>query len=393
MVKPLDGIKILDLSRYLPGPLATQLLADFGAEVIKIEEPGGELGRALPPFAGGMGTRFCSVNRNKKSVILDLKDIEARSVFMKLAEEADVVVDQFRPGVMDRLGIGYKDIRKVNKGIVYCSITGYGLSGPLINAAGHDLNYLNLAGVTGLTAGRGGEPVIPAVQMADLAGGSLYAVIGILLALFARTRTGEGQLCDISMMDGALSLLAYTIGEWSGNGRLPEPGREFLTGGFAMYNVYRCGDGRYVSLGAIEQKFWQGFCLGLGREEFIPLQYVPEKQEELIREIEKIMLARARDEWVEFFSGSDICFTPVLDLYEVSEHDQVRAREMMIKMSDFMGSGKDVFVTGNPVKLSDTPCSIELEFPLTGDDTENVLSEAGYSAEDIEIFRGRGILG
>ncbi len=392
MKGPLDGIKILDLSRYLPGPFATQLLADFGAEVIKIEETGGELGRALPPFAAGLGTRFCSVNRNKKSVTLNLKSDEARKIFLKLAEEADVVVDQFRPGVMDKLGIGYESLRKINKGIIYCSITGYGLSGPWMNAAGHDVNYLSISGVSGLTAGRDGAPVMSSVQIADVAGGSLYAVIGILMALFARTRTGEGQLCDIAMMDGSLSLLSYTIGEWSGNGRVPVPGREFLTGGFAMYNVYRCGDGSYVSLGAIEQKFWQGFCKGIGREEYITLQYDPARQEEMIANISNIMLGRSRDQWVEFFRGYDICLTPVLDLDEVSEHEQVRAREMMIKISNFMGSGRDIHVAGSPVKLSGTPCSVELKFPRTGEDTESVLLGAGYREEQIFSFREGGVI-
>ena len=392
MKQPLDGIKILDLSRYLPGPFATQFLADFGAEVIKIEEPGGELGRALPPFAGGMGTRFASVNRNKKSITLDLKKDEARNIFMKLVETADVVVDQFRPGVMDKLGLGYESLKKFNKGIIYCSITGYGLSGPWMKAAGHDVNYLNISGVSGLTAGRDGAPVMSSVQIADVAGGSLYAVIGILLALFARTRTGEGQLCDIAMMDGALSLLSYTIGEWSGSRRCPVPGREFLTGGFAMYNVYRCSDGRHVSLGAIEQKFWKGFCEGIGKENYIPLQYSIEDQEELIREISRIMLTRSRDEWVEHFRNKDICFTPVLDLDEVSEHEQVQARGMMLKVINFMGSGADIHVAGNPVKLSETPCEIRLQFPRTGEDTESVLLEAGYSEEEIESFKESGVV-
>jgi crotonobetainyl-CoA:carnitine CoA-transferase CaiB-like acyl-CoA transferase len=392
MKQPLEGIKILDLSRYLPGPFATQFLADFGAEVIKIEEPGGELGRALPPFAGGMGTRFASVNRNKKSITLDLKKDETRKIFMKLAEGADVVVDQFRPGVMDKLGLGYESLKKVNKGIIYCSITGYGLSGPWMKAAGHDVNYLNISGVSGLTAGRDCAPVMSSVQIADVAGGSLYAVIGILLALFARTRTGEGQLCDIAMMDGALSLLSYTIGEWAGNGRCPAPGREFLTGGFAMYNVYRCSDNRYVSLGAIEQKFWQGFCEGIGRVEFVPLQYNIEKQEDLIAEISAIILTKTRDEWTEHFRNRDICFTPVLDLDEVSEHEQVRAREMMLKVVNFMGSGAEIHVTGNPVKLSGTPCDIGLKFPQTGEDTENVLREAGYTVEEIKRFKESGVV-
>jgi crotonobetainyl-CoA:carnitine CoA-transferase CaiB-like acyl-CoA transferase len=337
MKQPLDGIKILDLSRYLPGPFATQFLADFGAEVIKIEEPGGELGRALPPFAGGMGTRFASVNRNKKSITLDLKKDEARKIFMKLSESADVVVDQFRPGVMDKLGLGYESLKRINKGIVYCSITGYGLSGPWMKAAGHDVNYLNISGVSGLTAGVKGPRVVISADC-RCGRGEPLCVIGISSCDLCRTRTGEGQSLRYCNDGWALSLLSYTIGEWTGNRKCPSPGREFLTGGFAMYNVYRCSDSRYVGLGAIEQKFWHGFCEGIGRSEYIPLQYSIEKQEDIIADISEIMLTKSRDEWVEHFRNKDICFTPVLDLDEVSEHEQVRAREMMLKVMDSWGA-------------------------------------------------------
>ena len=390
MKRPLEGITILDLSKYLPGPFATQLLADFGAGVIKIEEPGGEPGRTLPPNIRGVSPRYCSVNRNKRSVTLDLKKPEGRDVFIKLAGEADIVVDQFRPGVMDKLGLGYETLRGINSRLIYCSITGYGLTGPLRNTAGHDLNYLSASGASGLIAGRDGTPVMPAIQVADVAGGSLYAVIGILLALFARTRTGRGQLCDIAMMDGALSLMAYTFGEWSGKGSLPAAGGELLTGGYAMYNVYRCRDGRHVSLGALEKKFWYGFCEAIGREEFKEMQYVKDSQEKMIAEISSIMLARTRGEWVDFFSGKDICFTPVLDLDEVPAHEQVKAREMILKITGFMGV--DMFVTGNPVKLSDTPCEIKTEFAAAGADTVSVLMEAGYTAAEIDELRRRGVI-
>ena len=392
MRKPLDGIKILDLSRYLPGPFATQFLGDFGADVIKIEEPGGELGRALPPFIEGMGLRFCSVNRNKKSLTLNLKKEKGKEIFLKLAEDADVVIDQFRPGVMDRLGLGYNDLKKINKGLIYCSITGYGLSGPWINKGGHDINYLNTAGVSALTAGRNGEPAMSSVQIADLAGGSLYAITGILLALFARTRTGEGQLCDISMLDGALSLLPCTIGEWAGEGKPPQPGRGFLTGGFAMYNTYRCKDGRYVGLGAIEQIFWKGFCLKIGREDLVQYQYVPDEQERIIEEVSELMKTKTRDQWVEYFSDSDICFTPILDIDEVSQHQQVKARDMMIKAVNFMGSGEDVYMPGNPVKLSGTPYSIEMNFPRAGEHTEEILISKGFTVDQIEEMRKEGVV-
>jgi crotonobetainyl-CoA:carnitine CoA-transferase CaiB-like acyl-CoA transferase len=390
--KPLDGIKVLDITRYLPGPFATQLLADFGAEVIKVEEPNGELGRFLPPFIGGLGTRFCAVNRNKKSITIDLKSQQGKEIFKKLALSADIVIEQFRPGVMDKMGLGYNALKELNEGLIYCSITGYGLSGPWVNRAGHDINYLNTSGISALTAGRDGVPVMSSVQIADVAGGSLYAVIGVLLALFHRSRSGKGQIVDISMMDGALSLLAYTVGEWCGKGSVPETGREFLTGGFAMYNTYRCGDGRYAGLGAIEGKFWSGFCTKISRENYINLQYDISKQDEIIADINNIMLERSRDEWVSFFADSDICFTPVLDLDEVSEHEQVKAREMLVKVMNFKGSGSDLFVTGNPVKLSGTPCEIITEFPETGGDAMEILIEAGYTREEVEDFINRKII-
>lgn len=214
MSLPLEGIRVLDLSRYLPGPLATQLLADFGAEVIKVEDRAGELGRYLPPLINGESSRFYTVNRNKKSITLDMKKEDGKKVFRALAAKADIVVDQFRPGVMDKMGLGYESLRKINDRLIYCIITGYGLTGPMRDTAGHDLNYLNISGVTELTGTKNGMPSLCGVQIADIAGGSLYAVIAMLLAVMARDNTGKGQLCDVAMMDGALSLLSYTIGEW-----------------------------------------------------------------------------------------------------------------------------------------------------------------------------------
>jgi len=233
---PLEGIKVLDLSRYLPGPLAAQILADFGAEIIKIEDRKGELGRFLEPMINDTSARFYTVNRNKKSMGLDLKQSEGKEIFKKLVAEADIVVDQFRPDVMNKLGLGYEVLKEINPRIIYCIITGYGLTGPMRDAAGHDINYLNIAGVTELLGTKDGPPAMCGVQIADTAGGSLYSVIAILLALAAREKTGRGQLCDVAMMDGALSLLAYTIGEWSGgDGNLPKRGGELLTGGYATY--------------------------------------------------------------------------------------------------------------------------------------------------------------
>lgn len=392
MSLPLEGIKVLDLSRYLPGPLATQILADFGAEVIKIEDRKGELGRFLPPMIDDTSARFYAVNRNKKSMGLDLKQPEGKEIFKKLAAEADIIVDQFRPDVMNKLGLGYETLKEINPRIIYCIITGYGLTGPMRDAAGHDINYLNISGITELLGTKEGPPAMSGVQIADTAGGSLYSVIAILLALAAREKTGKGQLCDVAMMDGALSLLSYTIGEWSGGGNLPKRGNELLTGGYATYNNYECKDGKYVSLGAVEAKFWASFCKKLGKEEFIPLQMDITRQPELEASIQSIMLTKTRDEWVEFFADSDICFTPVLTLDEMAQHPQVLAREMIHTLPDFQGSGKDLVCTGVPIKLSETPGEAKMVFAKTGQHTDEVLAGLGYSTSQIEQLHKDGVV-
>jgi len=393
MSLPLEGIKILDLSRYLPGPFCTQILADFGAEVIKVEDPrGGDLGRSLTPLIEGESARFYTVNRNKKSLTLDLKKEEGKKIFRKLVSQCDVVVDQFRPGVMKKMGLGYENLRTINEGIIYCAITGYGWTGPLRDAAGHDLNYLNLSGVTELTGTYQGMPAMSGVQVADIAGGTLYAVIAILLALASREKNGQGQLCDVAMMDGSISLLAYTLGEWAGWGRLPERGNDVLTGGYACYNVYKTKDDRYVSLGAVEDKFWAEFCEKIDRSEYIKPQWNTSLQQDMQEDVRKIMLSKTRDEWVEFFSSSDICFTPVLTLEEMCSHPQVLAREMILKLTNVKGSGKDVPLTGVPIKLSGTPGVAKLTFPKLGEHTNLLLNEAGYSSGEIEEFKIKRII-
>jgi len=393
MSLPLEGVKILDLSRYLPGPFCTQMLADFGAEVIKIEDPkGGDLMRHVPPMIEGESVGFYTVNRNKKSITLDLKKEEGRAIFRRLVTVSDIVVDQFRPGVMDKIGLGYEQLRELNEGIIYCAITGYGLNGPLRDAAGHDLNYLSLAGVTGLNGTYRGMPAICGMQIADIAGGTLYATIAILLALASREKTGQGQLCDIGMMDGSISMLALTLGQWSGWGKLPEMGDDLLGGGYAFYQIYRTKDDKYVSLGALEEKFWAGFCDKLGKPEYIKQQFDKSLQRGMITDIQMVMQEKTRDEWVEYFADSDICFTPILTMEEMCEHPQVLAREMIIKLTNARGSGKDVALTGVPIKLSETPGVAKLTFPRLGEHNEEILKTAGYKDKEIEYFRNSQII-
>ena len=390
---PLEGIKILDLSRYLPGPFCTQILADFGAEVIKVEDPkGGDLGRTLTPVVEGESARFPTVNRNKKSITLDLKQDAGKDIFRNLVAQADVVVDQFRPGVMKKMGLDYDNLKKINKGIIYCAITGYGLTGPLRDAAGHDLNYLSLAAVTGLTGVYQGRPAMSGVQIADIAGGTLYSVIAILLALASREKTGEGQLCDVAMLDCSISLLAYTLGEWAGWGRLPEMGNDVLTGGYACYNVYQTKDDKYVSLGAVEDKFWAEFCVKIDRAEYIKPQWNTALQQDMQTDVRTIMLTRTRDEWVDFFAHSDICFTPILTMEEMCDYPQVIDREMILKLSNFKGSGRDIPLTGVAIKLSGSPGEAKLTFPVLGEHNYEVLRLAGYSRSQIVDFKSNGVI-
>ncbi|GAB6182229.1 CaiB/BaiF CoA-transferase family protein [Desulfotomaculum defluvii] len=393
MTLPLEGVKVLDLSRYLPGPFCTQILADFGAEVIKVEDPkGGDLGRWLPPLINGESARFYTVNRNKKSITLDLKKEEGKTIFKQLVTTCDVVIDQFRPGVMSKLGLDYEKLKEINPKIIYCAITGYGISGPLRDVAGHDLNYLSLAGVTELTGTYQGQPAMSGVQIADIAGGTLYAVSAILLALIHRARTGKGQLCDIAMLDGSISLLSYTLGEWSGSEKLPERGNDLLTGGYACYNIYQTKDQKYISLAAIEEKFWVQFCQKINRKEYIETQLIPERQLEMQEDIRGIMLEKTRDEWVDFFATSDICLTPVLTLDEMCRHPQVAAREMILKLTSDNSDGKDIVLTGVPIKLSESPGEVKLTFPKLGEHNEEVLSAVGYTHEELEEFKKKQVI-
>jgi crotonobetainyl-CoA:carnitine CoA-transferase CaiB-like acyl-CoA transferase len=376
----------------LPGPFCTQILADYGAEIIKIEVKGGERGRWSQLRIGDQGARFFSVNRNKKSITLDLRRKEGKAIFKKLVADSDVIVDGFRPGIMDKLELPYEELKKVNDRIIYCAINAFGSTGPFSHAPAHDINILSLAGIAGLNGVKDGKLVLPAIQLAGNAAGSLYAVIAILMALTNRQKTGLGQFCDVSMMDGAISLLAYTLAEWSGNEVMPKRGQGILTGGFAYFNIYETSDHKYVSLGASEAKFWQEFCQRIGKPEYIAIQWKLEMQEEMIAGIGAIIKEKSRAEWIEIFDDTNICFTPVLELDEMCEHPQVIARDMIIKMSDFRDSGKDMILPGLPIKFSDTPGEVKLTFPEAGEHTVEILSNAGYTSEEIQLFKINGVV-
>ncbi|HWP96501.1 MAG TPA: CaiB/BaiF CoA-transferase family protein [Syntrophomonadaceae bacterium] len=391
MTLPLEGCRVLDLSQYLPGPLCSQILADFGAEVIKIEDVGGEQGRYLAPIMGKESSRFYTVNRNKKSLGVNLKSEEGRMIFKDLIRTADVLIEQFRPGAMEKLGLSYEVLKQENPALIHCAITGYGHTGPWRLTGGHDLNYLSITGITGLN-GRADEPGLCASQIADIGGGTLYGVIAVLLALLARSQTGKGQFCDVAMADGAFSMLCYTLGEWAGISKLPQRGGELLTGGYACYNVYRTQDERYLSLGAIEPKFWEGFCQRVDRPNFIPLHYNREKQSAMIQEIQGMIAAKTLEQWLQVFDGLDICLTPVLDLEEVTRHPQLNAREMIVKLENVNNTGKDVFLAGVPVKLSETPGVLNLKFPELGEHGVELLHSLGYDQVRIDDLIAKKII-
>ncbi|MEA2439988.1 MAG: alpha-methylacyl-CoA racemase [Thermoleophilaceae bacterium] len=393
MTRPLDGIRVLDLSRLLPGGFCSLLLADFGAEVLKVEDTGlGDYIRWSPPYYDGpedsaKSALFLALNRNKRSIRLNLKHERGTEVLLKLVRDYDVVLESFRPGVLDRLGVGYERMREENPGIVYCAISGYGQDGPLRDRSGHDMNYLGLIGLLGLTGERDGPPIQSAGQIADLGGGALMAAFGIMAALRERDRSGEGQLVDVSMADGALSWLAMVAGRYFADGVVPQRGGLELAGSLICYRPYACSDG-YVTLGALEPKFWQAWCRGVGREDLIERQF-ESPGTDAHAEVERIFLERTRAEWTEFAAHNDCCLEPVLDLDEALDSELVRAREMVVEL-DQPGAAEPVRQLGVPVKLSRTPGGVHSPAPALGENTREVLEALGYSEEDAAALHDDG---
>ena len=382
MTLALEGIKVIDLSRTVPGPFCTMMLADMGAEVIKIEDPGYALGM-IPDQDKHAAHDYLS--RNKKSIALNLKAHEAKEVFYKLAANADVVMEAFRPGVAKRLKVDYDTVSKLNPRIIYCSLTGFGQDGPYRDLPGHDPNYTSIGGAVGLTGDHKGNPVIIRAAVGDI-GSALHAVIGILCAVIAREKTGKGQFVDISMTDSVLSFMTVSLLRYFRDGFLPRRGWPSLS-----INVWQCKDGKFITTGLIEPHFWERFCRAIGREDLIPHHHAKgEKLHEVYGIIKDTILTKTRDEWTQIMKEADTCVSPVLELDEVVNDPQLQHRQMFPEF-DHPTQGK-VKQMGMPIKLSDTPAKFRHFAPLLGQHTDEILRNLGYTAHQIDELRKAGIV-
>lgn len=380
----LENVKVLDLTRLLPGAICSLYLADMGADVLKVEDTEmGDYLRWIPPMRDGRSIYFSILNRNKKSMKLNLKKDKGVKIFLKLIEKYDVVIDSFRPGVLDKLGIGYSIAKEINPKIIYCSITGFGQTGPYKDMPGHDINYIGYSGILELCGERNSPPHLLPVQLADIAGGSLSAVISILCALYSRSTSGLGCNIDISITDCTIPFLSLIFGKYFYDNILPKRGQDDLTGKFICYNVYKTKDEKYIALGALEPKFWINFCKEIKREDLIDKQFVTgDEFEKYHREVENIFLQKTQKEWEEFFKGKDVCCTPVLDLQQVVKNEHVISRGLILEDE----KTKEKYIPC-PIKFSDMEIKNRLPAPEHGEHTVEILTELGYTDEEIEKFK------
>lgn len=382
----LSKLRVLDLSRLLPGAYCSLLLADLGADVIKVEDSkGGDYMRWIPPLVDEYGAYFHATNRNKKSIKLNLDSPRGKEIVKRLAARSDVLIESFRPGVMQKQGLGYDALAELNPRLVYCSITGYGQSGPYSRKAGHDINYISIAGILAGMRQRDGRPVMPSVQLADV-GASYVAALSILAALLEREASGKGNFLDVSITEAALSFMTVHLGKYLFD---KEPrGGGMLSGGLACYNVYKTKDGKYLSLGALEVKFWKEFLVIVGREDLIERQF-DQQQEEVWSEISRIFETKTRDEWLSLFKGKEVCCEPVYELDEVTTDPQIRARDMIFRLR--LANGDEWEQVRTPVKPSDEASQRE-RAPGYGEHTRDILKEFGYSENEITELAKEGII-
>jgi crotonobetainyl-CoA:carnitine CoA-transferase CaiB-like acyl-CoA transferase len=371
-MRPLEGVRVLDLSRLLPGPFATLILSDLGADVVKVEDNGA--GDYLRAF----GRSFDVINRDKRSIVIDLKRPEGVAAFRRLAKSADVVLESFRPGVLDKLGIGYETLAADNPGIIVCAISGYGATGPFRERAGHDLNYIGLAGVLGLGGAKDGPPIMPGVQIADFAGG-LWAALGVCAALAGRAKSGRGQFVDVSMTEGALAFLMFELAN-SFTGAKPRRGAGTLNGGLACYGVYETKDGKFLSVGALEPKFWMALNQAIGRKADIG-EIAGPHQDRVREEIAAILKTKTRAEWEAYFADKDVLVEPVLDVDEVPAHPLHAARRVFFEMAG------DRYIR-TPMG---TPAAAR-RAPGQGQQSVEVLREAGFSEAEIDALKAAQVV-
>ncbi len=382
--KALEGISIIDMSRYLPGSYTSLMLADFGAEVIMIEPPGiGEPGRSNGPFIQGVSSRHLLLNRNKKSISLDFRKPAGQEILLKLIATADILIENFRPGFMTKVGLDYESLAKINPRLIFCSLTGFGQYGSYREQAGHDLNYISLSGILGLSGSTATPPDLPGIQIADLCG-SLMAQNGILMALNARNHTGQGQYIDISFLDSAISMLPLVAAPYFAEGKSFKQGEHRYTGSMAWYNVYLTKDDKYISIGALETKFWQQLCECLEVPEFIDIQFDLSRQEAMKKRLAAKFASKNRDVWMEILQPLNLCVSPVYSISEVFNDLNTKEREMVFTVEHpELGAINQI---GFPIKLSATPASYNKEAPGLGANNAEYLAGLGYTQEQIEAL-------
>jgi alpha-methylacyl-CoA racemase len=386
MASPLAGIRVLDLTRLLPGAMATLHLADMGADVVKIEDTdAGDYSRFMGRVRGGMSDSFRMLNRNKRAMRLDLKHRRGREAFLRLAQRADVVVESFRPGVVAKLGVGYEAVKAVNPRIVYCSITGYGQTGPYAQRAGHDINYIGYAGI-GEQIGTAEGPVLPNFQIADLLGGALVPAMGILAALIDAKSSGKSRYVDVAMTDAALAHAVFPLLGLLERGKAPARGTGMLDGGLPCYNVYRTKDGRHMAVGALERKFWEMLCGMLGCPELKEKHIVYGADARPVKDrLAAIFASRTQQEWTEALAAADCCVSPILAMDEALVNEQLRARNMVLD-----ADGLKQFAL--PLKFGEFEFAVERNAPEAGEHTDEMLREAGYGDAEIATMRAEGVI-
>jgi crotonobetainyl-CoA:carnitine CoA-transferase CaiB-like acyl-CoA transferase len=378
-MRPLTDVRVLDLSRLLPGPFATLVLADLGATVDKLEDTGGgDYLRHMPPMLGGQSASFQMLNRGKRSAVLDLKRPEGRDAFKRLVASYDILFDQFRPGVLSRLGLGHDELRKHNERLIICCLTGYGQTGPLAHRAGHDLNYLARSGILSTQGPEGGPPQVPGVQLADISGG-MWCVIGILAALAERAKTGKGTVLDIAMTDGVLGFASIAMAGALA-GEPPRAGADALSGGIAPYNTYVSKDGHAMTLASLEPKFWMAFCAGVGLQAGMEALMPGHHQVELKARVAEIFRSKTREEWVAFAASHDCCLEPVLDAGSIPDDPLLLARRLIFDIPTPRGPLPQFRTPVTPKDESFTPP------PLAGEHTRAIFRDGGFSDDEIDVL-------